>query len=157
MKSNWRIKTCSGNIKNPKGSASSAFKRTEYGLIGNERFFLIHYIGDETVFEPMPHGNVKNPGKNKNFVKTCPSTIDDIKANLETGLTAGKVYNKLKSTVDGQEAVSRAPRNLKQVENIYMSMQRGSVVECLTRDRRVAGSSLTGVTALWSLSKTHLS
>ena len=33
----------------------------------------------------------------------------------------------------------------------------GSVVECLTRDRRVAGSSLTGLTALWSLSKTHLS
>ena len=33
----------------------------------------------------------------------------------------------------------------------------GSVVECLTRDRRIAGSSLTGVTALWSLSKTHLS
>ena len=33
----------------------------------------------------------------------------------------------------------------------------GSVVECLTRDRRASGSSLTGVTALWSLSKTHLS
>ena len=33
----------------------------------------------------------------------------------------------------------------------------GSVVECLTRDRGVAGSSLTGVTLLWSLSKTHLS
>ena len=33
----------------------------------------------------------------------------------------------------------------------------GSVVECLTRDRRAAGLSLTGVTALWSLSKTHLS
>ena len=33
----------------------------------------------------------------------------------------------------------------------------GSVVECLTRDRRAAGSSLTGVTALWSLSKAHLS
>ena len=33
----------------------------------------------------------------------------------------------------------------------------GSVVECLTRDRRAAGSSLIGVTALWSLSKTHLS
>ena len=31
------------------------------------------------------------------------------------------------------------------------------MVECLTRDRRAAGSSLTGVTALWSLSKTHLS
>ena len=32
----------------------------------------------------------------------------------------------------------------------------GSVVECLTRDRKAAGSSLTGVTALWFLSKTHI-
>ena len=39
-----------------------------------------------------------------------------------------------------------------------LSCQRsGSVVECLTRDRGAVGSSLTGVTALWSLSKTHLS
>ena len=33
----------------------------------------------------------------------------------------------------------------------------GSVVECLTRDRGAAGSSLTCVTMFWSLSKTHLS
>ena len=33
----------------------------------------------------------------------------------------------------------------------------GSVVECLTQDQGAAGSSHTGVTALWSLSKTHLS
>ena len=33
----------------------------------------------------------------------------------------------------------------------------GSVEERLTRDRGVAGSSLTGVAALWSLSKTQLS
>ena len=33
----------------------------------------------------------------------------------------------------------------------------GSVVECLTQDRGAPGSSLTGVTALQSLSKTHLS
>ena len=33
----------------------------------------------------------------------------------------------------------------------------GSVVECLTRDRGAAGSSLAGVAALWSLSKTHSS
>ena len=33
----------------------------------------------------------------------------------------------------------------------------GSVVECLTGDREAAGSSLTGITALWSLSKTYLS
>ena len=39
----------------------------------------------------------------------------------------------------------------------YFGERSGSVVECLTQDREVAGSSLTGVTALWSLSKTHLS
>ena len=33
----------------------------------------------------------------------------------------------------------------------------GSVEECLTWDRRAVGSSRTGVTVLWSLSKTHLS
>ena len=33
----------------------------------------------------------------------------------------------------------------------------GSVVECLTRDQEAEGSSLNGVTALWSLSKTYLS
>ena len=31
------------------------------------------------------------------------------------------------------------------------------MVECLTRDRGAAGSSLISVTALWSLSKTHYS
>ena len=36
-------------------------------------------------------------------------------------------------------------------------IRRDSVVECLTGDREAAGSSLIGVTALWSLSKTHLS
>ena len=40
-------------------------------------------------------------------------------------------------------------------QHILFRERSGSVVECLTRDRRVAGSSLTGVTALWSLSKTH--
>ena len=41
--------------------------------------------------------------------------------------------------------------------SIVIRERSGSVVECLTRDRRAAGSSLTSVTALWSLSKTHLS
>ena len=40
---------------------------------------------------------------------------------------------------------------------IYMWERSGSVVECLTRDQRAVGSSLTGITALWSLSKTHFS
>ena len=38
---------------------------------------------------------------------------------------------------------------------LYERERSGSVVECLTQDRRAAGSSLTRVTELWSL--THLS
>ena len=45
--------------------------------------------------------------------------------------------------------------------DLHLILQRrdrsDSVVECLTRDRGAAGSSLTGATTLWSLSKTHLS
>ena len=41
---------------------------------------------------------------------------------------------------------------------IYTLRERsGSVVECLTRRQGAAGSSLTGITWLLSLSKTHLS
>ena len=50
-------------------------------------------------------------------------------------------------------------KHVNMATNIYSTIQNhkeqigersGSVVECLTRDRRAAGSSLTGVTALWS-------
>ena len=44
------------------------------------------------------------------------------------------------------------------INRILHSWERsGAEVESLTRDRRAAGSSLTDVTVLWSLSKTHLS
>ena len=50
---------------------------------------------------------------------------------------------------------------IKHIRQDFYSVTRrernGSVVECLTQDRGAAGSSLTSVTALWSLSKTHLS
>ena len=41
--------------------------------------------------------------------------------------------------------------------NFIKRERSGSVVECLTRNREAAGSSLTGVTVLWCLNKTHLS
>ena len=48
--------------------------------------------------------------------------------------------------------------SLYRAETVYYKCKIGSaVVECLTRDRRATGSSLTGITELWSLSKTHLS
>ena len=40
---------------------------------------------------------------------------------------------------------------------LIISISIYNMVECLTRDQGAADSSLTGVTELWSLSKTHLS
>ena len=39
----------------------------------------------------------------------------------------------------------------------FLGERSGSVVECWTRDQRAPGASLTDVSALWFLSKTHLS
>ena len=50
--------------------------------------------------------------------------------------------------------------NLEKVQialNTNEGERNGSVVKCLTQDREAGVSSLTGVTAVWSLSKTHLS
>ena len=47
--------------------------------------------------------------------------------------------------------------NRKCVQVPILLQSSGSVKDCLTRDQGAAGLSLTGVTALWSLSKTHLS
>ena len=38
---------------------------------------------------------------------------------------------------------------------LFVMFKRSSVVDCLARDQGAAGSSLTGVTAFWSLSKTY--
>ena len=56
-----------------------------------------------------------------------------------------------------REAIGPGKNRCVKVNYKRMRERRCSVVECLTRDRGAAGSSLTGVTALWSLSRTHLS
>ena len=45
-------------------------------------------------------------------------------------------------------------RNILIVQNRLKGERSGAVVECLTRDRGATGSSLTGLSVLWSLSKT---
>ena len=60
-------------------------------------------------------------------------------------------------SITGVQLVMLDANKLKVNHSSHIGERSGSVVECLTRDRRAAGSSLTGVTALWSLSKTHLS
>ena len=57
--------------------------------------------------------------------------------------TNGKVTNSQLDTTNESQEVSRFPAG----DHKYRERS-GSVVECLTRDRGAAGSSLTGVTSL---------
>ena len=90
--------------------------------MANDRFYIFHYTGDEKVFSGLPHGNSKNP--QKIFSRSCSSNLERIKRDLETGQTSGKVYNNLKGTFDGTEAAVNAPRNLRQVQNMYQQLVR---------------------------------
>ena len=68
------------------------------------------------------------------------------------------VYIIIQGTYARQYILTFSDSALKIIVNANTWRERdGSVVECLTRNRGAAGSSLTHVTALWSLSKTHLS
>ena len=67
-----------------------------------------------------------------------PCHISQLPGSLRSSTVGPLIFNKV---------------NFKQIQGEGS----GSVVVCLTRDGRAAGSSLTGITALWSLSKTHLS
>ena len=72
--------------------------------------------------------------------------------NMEGGKTA-KIRNQY-----NQEPHLTQDTILKSVKITIRYRERSdSEVECSTQDPGAAGSSLTGVTALWSLSKTHFS
>ena len=69
------------------------------------------------------------------------------------GLSPGMFCNVLKVSMDFPLSMSCNVLKLTMV----CRERSGSVVACFTQDRGTAGSSLTGVTVLWFLSKTHLS
>ncbi|CAC5412488.1 unnamed protein product [Mytilus coruscus] len=100
---------------------SLQFKRTAYNFKDNRNLVLVHYEGDETVYTPLSHGNVKNKINPPEFIRTAPSVLQTIEKEVSSGLkTAMDVYrdNITNSDIPGvQQGVLNA-RNVKQVENI---------------------------------------
>ena len=91
----------------------------------------------------------------------CVTIIQAEIHQLFQGRACTNTTLKLQSAVFTLVIRSRSSKsNFLTPNNVSMQIWRersGSVVECLTRDREAADLSLTGVTALRSLSKTHLS
>jgi hypothetical protein len=87
----------------------------------------VHYLGDETIYKPMAHGNSKHETE---FKRTMSSVIDKMKSE-EGG--ANKVYRKMICTdqVDGNMQGIANPRNTKQVKNVQQKKKEDSM---LSRD-----------------------
>lgn len=76
---------------------------------------LVHYVGDEKVFEPRCHGNEKK-NKAREFFSTAPSVREAIKQI--DGQPAQLVYQTMRSKSDARTNPAYGPRNLKQVSKL---------------------------------------
>ena len=82
-----------------------------------------------------------------------PTTYDFVEKNIFICFVCLMLY----IPVNNLSVMSGLLGSTKQQVKCLAGRRSDSVVECLTGDCGAAGASLTGVTAMWSLSKTHLS
>ena len=76
---------------------------------------LIHYIGDDSISKPAPHGNCLK--QTKLFFRTKPSAIREFESKVQKE-QAHKVYKEeISKQTDRDEILSR-PRNVKQLQNL---------------------------------------
>lgn len=82
-------------IKCSNNTPLSSFQRRLYRLKNDNDFQyrLVHYTGDSSVYSPRPHGNKKNEGGERDYRRTLPSVINQLKTDTVVGERApSKVY-----------------------------------------------------------------
>lgn len=96
---------------------SDGFKKQVYQLIDSQQYTLIQYIGDQSLISHFPHRNATN--SNRNFARTCPSTMKKIAKECETR-KANVVYKEEigQANTTSNQAPTVLPRNLKQLQNM---------------------------------------
>lgn len=129
----------SNDISNAGGRVFVDFKKHIYVLENpiscDQPAVLIHYLGDEKVYVPHPHGN---SAQDRPYTRTSEDTIQKIKQQVSCPLSKPKsIYGNLvkeavkNRTADGNVFVREpinAPRNEKQVRNFK---------EQATRERKI--------------------
>ena len=76
---------------------------------------LIHYIGDDSISKPAPHGNCLK--QTKLFFRTKPSAIREFESKVQKE-QAHKVYKEEISKQTGRDEMLSRPRNVKQLQNL---------------------------------------
>ena len=98
---------------------SDKFRKHLFEHIENKNFVVVHYLGDETVFTPVCHGNAKDPSKV--FRRTCPSVFEEIRCkSKEVTKTATEVERESKSKAEyGSDLGVKTAKNVEQVKNHF--------------------------------------
>lgn len=118
-KNNELIKKIVFKIRLPDQTFSDGFMKSIFEWIDEkQRYCIIHYTGYESLFKPFPHGNCKT---GKNFVRTCPSVIEELKemANQQSDLSPQDVHKQIKVLAPSGLRNLRTPRNLDQIKNHF--------------------------------------
>jgi hypothetical protein len=77
---------------------------------------FIQYAGDESYFQPGPHGNAKsNEAKSTTYVRTLPSLLNQMKEDLQ---------NKNPSEFYMSQSIRNKPRDKKQCRNIKQAINK---------------------------------
>ena len=91
------------------------FRRQSYQMCQNNRYVLVHYIGDSSLYVPTPHGNSHNQ---REYMMCAPSVIKNAETALETQ-TAAKLYKMVAPGIGtGIHHGILNPRDRKMLENI---------------------------------------
>lgn len=108
---------------------NTGFRKDVYhDLTNSPSTFIIHYIGNEKLSVPGPHGN--NLRQSKLFFRTKPSVLNELQDKVSTR-EAHKVYkDEISTKTTGHETVAK-PRNVKQLQNIRAKIKQD---ERLSRD-----------------------
>ena len=103
--------------------------RYAYCLVDNPGLWLIHYIGNEDIYVPIPHGNKVRD--TNGYRRTCPSVLKAIKTAV-TSQTQAKIYKDMvtANTIPTQQGILN-PRNTRQVTNMRHSV---SAAKRLSKD-----------------------
>lgn len=108
--------------KSPKIELTSDFTRTWYRLVHESEktgkfeeqkdFTLVHYLGDQSLWRSLPHGNEKNPSSSSDYKRTAPSVLHDLKKSHDA---PQKVYATM--LTEKEKPPTMKPRDKRQVIN----------------------------------------
>lgn len=101
---------------------SKLFQRQAYQLLDSNQYTLVHYMGDSSAHEAIPHRNQSNQSSAGEHQRTLPSYLDALKQQAAGPKQPAVIYKAEVSgaSIDTTYLAITTPRNMKQVRVVEM-------------------------------------